>query len=620
MDIVIPRLDALAEASWTSVDDYASFKGLLTWLAAVIAWLRPLLGHMHECHAAMLRRGSHGGRVSGRVQNGAAWAAGLLRRTEGAFSIADMQLWPRVASRLRWSRTRILLSEERRGEDEELFVAESGEDAASRGELFNYLQAVWEVHMLTGCVRFCVVGDCAPACSCIAKAHSPTPGMQASGEGGAPSSERGIFRSWFEAHPASKTADWLIKEAVGYLAGGLAYSTSRNYASRVNRLKGFASTFETDGWLICWWEPDPTLLVFFMTYIIGQVSVGTLKVYLYGIRNFCLAHGQADPLRNYHVERCWRGIKRSKKKGNDNRLTLTVDLLKTVVTFAVRRLAEGGMSPREKHDLIVLCIIMVWGVMGLFRIGELVVSGPKRHARVLRRMHCTLFSERDESFLCINLDGSKTDLFRGGLDVWLADLDVVILSTVFWFQRYESSLFSAGLHRGKAQAMFRWANGEMVTREKFVAGARQLLAQSGVDDGSRFNGISLRRAPSVGRPWLGKRISNFSSGVMSPRWASWAVTRNETCGKLESGTSLWTCRKACLRVAEKIKKQLYETFLLQTEQNDVGDSLYKKGLKIYDGFLTQQCSKNPADMMSRHLYPSGWAFSPFPEHLLSSCV
>eukprot|EP00808_Paulinella_micropora_P022194 g59760.t1 len=71
-----------------------------------------------------------------------------------------------------------------------------------------------------------------------------------------------------------------------------------------------------------------------MTYIIGQVSVGTLKVYLYCIRNLCLAHGQADPLRNYHVERCWRGIKRSNKKGNDNRLILTVDLLKTVVTFA----------------------------------------------------------------------------------------------------------------------------------------------------------------------------------------------------------------------------------------------------------------------------------------------
>eukprot|EP00808_Paulinella_micropora_P015471 g55662.t1 len=457
---------------------------------------------------------------------------GVVARTEGAFSIADMQrtgafnqdtlvwqndekcttIWAdeNRCKGSQFGRAWLVvsdgvgqgsfLSEEWRWEDEELFVAESGEDAASRRELFNYLQAVWEVHMLTGCVRFCVVGDCAPACSCIAKAHSPTPGMQAILDIYLwLFAERNISVLAFRAererlHIVDVLArGQLIKEAVGYLAGGLAYSTSRSYASGVNRLKGFASTFDTDGWLIRWWEPDPALLVLFMTYIIGQVSVGTLKVYLYGIRNFCLAHGQADPLRNYHVERCWRGIKRSKKKGNDNRLTLTGDLLKTVVTFVVRRLAEGGMSPRDKHDLIVLCIIMVWGVMGLFRIGELVVSGPKRHARVLRRMHCTLFSERDESFLCINLDGSKTDPFRGGLDVWLADLDVVILSPVFWFQRYESSLFSAGLNRGKAQAMFRWANGEIVTREKFVAGARQLLAQSGVDDGSRFNGISLRR-------------------------------------------------------------------------------------------------------------------------------
>eukprot|EP00808_Paulinella_micropora_P024633 g49528.t1 len=40
--------------------------------------------------------------------------------------------------------------------------------------------------------------------------------------------------------------------------------------------------------------------------------------------------------------------------------------------------------------------------------------------------------------------------------------------------------------------------------------------------------LGFRKAPSVGRPWLGKRISNFSSGVMSPR--------NEACGKLESAS------------------------------------------------------------------------------------
>eukprot|EP00808_Paulinella_micropora_P002480 g8833.t1 len=136
---------------------------------------------------------------------------------------------------------------------------------------------------------------------------------------------------------------------------------------------------------------------------------------------------------------------------------------------------------------------MVWGVIGLFRIGELVISGPKRHARVLRRLHCTLTSDNDEPFLCISLDGSKTDPFRGGLDVWLADLDRMVLSPVFWFRRYESSSVSVGLNRGKAQAMFRWANGESVSRDRFVTDARLLLMHAGVNDVARFNGISLRR-------------------------------------------------------------------------------------------------------------------------------
>eukprot|EP00808_Paulinella_micropora_P011375 g70072.t1 len=508
MAIVLPRLDALAVATWTSSEDYASFKGLLTWLAT---------------------RGVSGGRVSGRAQSGAAWAAGLLRRTQGSFSITDMNrtgtfsqsslvwegdskcitIWGDAnytqGSRLgrAWlvasdgAERGYFLSEEWREEDEELFIAESGEDAASRRELFNYLQAVWELHMMTGCVRFCVVGDCAPACACIAKAHSSTPGMQAildiylwlfaerCGEGGESSSERDIFQAWFAGHPATKTAGWLVEEAVAYLDNGLAYSTSRSYASGVNRLKLFAKAFGNGDWEVRWWEPDPALLILFMSYVIGQISVGSLKVYLYGIRNFCLAHGQDDPLKNYHVERCWRGIKRSKKKGKDARLTLTVDLLERVVLHATKLLVAGGLSPRARHDLIVLCTIMVWGVIGLFRIGELVISGPKRHARVLRRLHCTLTSDNDETFLCISLDGSKTDPFRGGLDVWLADLDRMVLSPVFWFRRYESSSVSVGLNRGKAQAMFRWANGESVSRDCFcrvayLARTRAACARLGV--------------------------------------------------------------------------------------------------------------------------------------------
>eukprot|EP00808_Paulinella_micropora_P031585 g53807.t1 len=443
----------------------------MTWLATVITWLRPLVGHMHKCHAAMLRRGANGGRVSARVQSGAAWAARLLQRTEGAFSITDFHrtgtfnqgtlMWEGDSKCItiwgdanhckssRFGRAWLVasagvgqigqgffLSEKWKDEDEDLFVAESGEDAASRRELFNYLQAVWEVHKETGCVRFCVVGDCAPACICR--------------EGGAPSSERKIFQSWFEDHPAAETASWLVNEAVGYLECGLAYNTSRSYTSGVNRLKAFAETFAFDTWAIRWWEPDPALLILFMTYVIGQISL-------------------------------------------TDRLTLCGITMSKDAGGALSQLAAGSLSPRAKHDLIVLCTIMVWGVFGLFRIGELVISGPKRYARVLRRSHCALAEDGGETFLHINLDGSKTDPFRGGVDVWLANLSCMMLSPVFWFHRLESSALSVGLNRGKAQPMFRWADGISVERTRFVADARTLLARAGVDDGTRFNGISLRR-------------------------------------------------------------------------------------------------------------------------------
>eukprot|EP00808_Paulinella_micropora_P021178 g70802.t1 len=223
-------------------------------------------------------------------------------------------------------------------------------------------------------------------------------------------------------HPACTSASWLVDEAVGYLDRGLAYSTSKSYASGVNRLRSFAEAYETNRWHIRWWEPDSALIVLFMAYIIGQVS-------------------------DYYVERCWRGIKRSKKKEKDVRLTLTLDLLIRVVSYVVTFLVS----------------VMVWGVVGLFRVGELVVSGPKHCARILRRAHCTLMEDDGNICLRVVLDGSKTDPFR------------------------------VGLKRGSAQAMFRWSNGTAVSRETFVTHARALLVDAGIAFGKDFNGISLRR-------------------------------------------------------------------------------------------------------------------------------
>eukprot|EP00808_Paulinella_micropora_P021177 g70801.t1 len=87
--LVLEVLHGLATVSWVQTDKYASYKGLLTWLATFVAWLRPLMGHMHECHTTMVRRGSNGGRASCRVRDCALWAARLVEHTKGEFPIVD---------------------------------------------------------------------------------------------------------------------------------------------------------------------------------------------------------------------------------------------------------------------------------------------------------------------------------------------------------------------------------------------------------------------------------------------------------------------------------------------------------------------------------------------------
>eukprot|EP00808_Paulinella_micropora_P010254 g13127.t1 len=77
----------------------------------------------------------------------------------------------------------------------------------------------------------------------------------------------------------------LVDDTVAYLEAGhaYAYSTTRNCALGVNRLRKFAELFSTREHFIRLWEPTAQMLELFITCVIriAQVAVGTLKVYLY---------------------------------------------------------------------------------------------------------------------------------------------------------------------------------------------------------------------------------------------------------------------------------------------------------------------------------------------------
>ena len=323
----------------------------------------------------------------------------------------------------------------------------------------------------------------------------------------------------FKGHPCLEGAGWLAEEAMGFLENSHASSTSRTYRSAMNQFRSFAAIFSTTSWVICWQDPTPLDLVLFMTWIIVFVQVSSLHVYLYAIRNAVMRQGRPDPLRHYMVEMAWRGIKRALKPRRDNRMALTVPMLKAIAAKLV-----GTCSPETAdldHDLIVLMAIMVIGVFGLFRVGELVVSGSG--SRVLWRRQVQVKLEAGVRVLVISLEASKTDPFRFGVDVRLGEQQEARICPLAWHRAYEASTVRHGISIADGKAFFRWKDGKRVTRQAFVDRARALVARAGYQ-AHKFNGISLRkeaqlvcRWPVLGN-WLSCVLAVGALGVSLGTW------------------------------------------------------------------------------------------------------
>ena len=92
----------------------------------------------------------------------------------------------------------------------------------------------------------------------------------------------------------------------------------------------------------------------------------------------------------------------------------------------------GGNVEKLCYAAIVTLTIMVWGVFGLFRIGELVVSGKAKFARVLKWRHVRLSRDEGLNVLIVYLDGSKTDPFRRGVEVRLCQQDDQLMCPIAW--------------------------------------------------------------------------------------------------------------------------------------------------------------------------------------------
>eukprot|EP00457_Paulinella_chromatophora_P012410 gb/GEZN01012618.1/.p1 GENE.gb/GEZN01012618.1/~~gb/GEZN01012618.1/.p1 ORF type:complete len:292 (+),score=12.49 gb/GEZN01012618.1/:37-876(+) len=267
------------------------------------------------------------------------------------------------------------------------------------------------------------------------------------------------------------------------------------------------------------------MCILLITYLATFVSVGTIKVYLYGIRYFALSRGLRDPLDNYFLEMTWRGIKRSKRVAPDERIALTLAMLRKAARYVISLIKKTAVG--ACHDLITVVTIMVWGTVALLRIGELVLSG---HAgRTLKDEHVQRLVQ-PRKMLRLKIDGSKTDPFRSGIVVPLAAQDEECICPVYWHDHYVKSRAALTVDMREISSFFVWSIGLAVTRDSFVTKARRLLVEVGCKEAERFNGISLRRG---GAKMMAMAGASESSIMRAGRWTSGAYRRYIQCDETE---------------------------------------------------------------------------------------
>jgi hypothetical protein len=211
LEVVLEGLKELQQARSPTIAKYESLMGLFTWLAQVVFWARPALGHMRRVLKGLKVRAMPTVYIATRARSAAAWMEAMFRKTGGTVPLtsliihgeynresmcwtgdpacitawADANLEPES----RWGRAGLIATP---GEWQGLYfnerwtveqiqkicTTESNAKASPRAELWNILATAWEIHRVTGACKICIVNDCSPALKAMAKAYSDTKGMQ----------------------------------------------------------------------------------------------------------------------------------------------------------------------------------------------------------------------------------------------------------------------------------------------------------------------------------------------------------------------------------------------------------------------------------------------------------
>ena len=265
-----------------------------------------------------------------------------------------------------------------------------------------------------------------------------------------------------------------------YFKKGLAASTQRTYKSAQDRFLHFCVSTG--------FNPVPvtqSLLCMYVSFLADQkLKHSTIKVYLSAVRNLQIAAGHSDPFAGAampQLDQVMKGIKRVEaEKGSQKRERLPIT---PAILLKLREAWSGKMADFDTKMIWAACCLAFFAFL---RAGEMTVPGddsydPSVHLSI---SDISVDNQKNPSIMCIKIKQSKTDPFRRGINLFVGKTD----STLCPISAMLSYLCARGMVAGP---LFRFKDGKVLTRPRFVIAVREGLVKVGID-ASKYCGHSFR--------------------------------------------------------------------------------------------------------------------------------
>ena len=288
-------------------------------------------------------------------------------------------------------------------------------------------------------------------------------------------------------------------------AAGLAASSQRTYRSGERRYVTFCQAYN----LVPFPATEPVLAAFVaMLYTQGLAS-GTVKSYLAAVRHAQIAIGQGDPQIGAmpQLEYVLKGLKR-RTSGRQQRTRLPI------TPAILRQLKEVWSRMPDRHNAAMLWAAATLCFFGFLRMGEAVVPAAGYDPAVhLSYTDAHVNDRSSPEWMGVRIKASKTDPFRRGITIYIGATGEDLCPV--------AALLGYMVLRGNREGpMFVFANGDHLTRNRFVTQLRRALSAAGVDC-RHYAGHSFRIGAATTASMCGMQDSLIKT---LGRWESSAYT------------------------------------------------------------------------------------------------